>query len=435
MTTITATEPAAAVENPPPAGGPGSPAGGPVRFLGSDKVYWRMLVRGSGLLFMTLGLYRFWFATDVRRYLWTHSEVAGHTLEYTGTALELLLGFLIAVAILVPLYAGLFLLAFEMGLIGKFAGLIAFVVLALLGQFAIYRARRYRLTRTVYRGIRFHQTGSAWRYALNAVAWWSVTILTLGLAYPWAQASLERLKMNNTYYGDLPGQFDGSALRLFLRGSLMWLIVMGPFAFAIVTMVQSVDFAALSEAASQGGDDFLGRVEGSNPNLAAAFVSAAMAVGWAVAAAALLYPIFQALMLRWWTSGLRFGAIALRSRLRTAQVYAAYLRFLSYAIVFVLAAGITATVEFTALAAIGGIERLSTPGQIAVAAVLVGTYVIVALAFSTIYQATVKFSLWRLGMDSLDMTNLDVLEHVRAVGQASSSVGEGLADALNVGGI
>jgi uncharacterized membrane protein YjgN (DUF898 family) len=427
MTTIAATEPAAAVVPP-------APAGGPIRFLGSDRIYWRLLVRGAVLLLLTLGLYRFWFATDVRRYLWTHTEIADQTLEYNGTAMELLLGFLMAIAILVPLYTGFFFLALQRGWIGQFAGLIALVALLALGQFAIYRARRYRLTRTVYRGIRFHQTGSAWRYALNAVAWWSLTILTLGLLYPWTQASLERFKMDNTYYGDLAGRFEGSAIGLFLRGLPMWLIVMGPFCYAVVTMVQSVDWAALSDALAQSGDDVLGRIEGSNPSLAAAFVSAALAVGWAIAAAALLYPIFQAMTLRWWSSGLRFGTVALHSRLRTAQVYGVYLRFVSYVIVFVLAAGIIGTIEFTAIAALGGIEQMSATGQIVVTVALVGTYVVVALAFSTIYQVVVKFSLWRLGMDSIEMTNLDALERVRAVGHASSPVGEGLADALNVGG-
>jgi uncharacterized membrane protein YjgN (DUF898 family) len=427
MTTITATESAAAVETPPA-------PGGPVRFIGSDRFYWRLLTRGAVLLLLTLGLYRFWLVTDVRRFLWTHTEIADDTLEYTGTALELLLGFMIAIAILVPLYAGFFFLALELGTVGKFAGVIAFVVLALLGQYAVYRARRYRLTRTVYRGIRFHQTGSAWRYAINAVGWWSLAILTLGLLYPWAQAHLERFKMDNTYYGDLPGRFDGSAIALFLRGFLMWLIVMGPFGYGVLMMVQSVNWSALSDAVAQGGDDVLGRIEGSNPELAAALVTATMAVGWALAAAALLYPIFQALMLRWWSSGLRFGTIELRSRLRTAQVYGVYLRFASYAIVFILVAGIVGTVEFTVIAAFGGLEQMSAPVQTVVLALLVATYVIVALAFSTIYQATVKFSLWRLGMESLHMTNLDALERVRAVGHASSPVGEGLADALNVGG-
>jgi uncharacterized membrane protein YjgN (DUF898 family) len=429
MSTIAAAAPAAAIEN-------ATAVTGPVRFLGTERAYRRLLVRGAVLLVLTLGIYRFWLATDVRRFLWTHTEVADHTLEYSGTALELLLGFLMATAILVPLYAGFFFLALELGALGKFTGLIAFVVLALLGQFAIYRARRYRLTRTIYRGIRFHQTGSAWRYAVNAVAWWAVTFATLGLAYPWAQAALERFKMENTYYGNMPGLFAGSGLRLFLRGFLLWAAVMGPFIYAVVTIVQSVNLGALAEAAAaaQDADDFLGRVEGSNPNLAAAFVSAAMAVGWALLAAALLYPVFQALVLRWWSSGLRFGDIALHSRLRTAQVYGVYLRFASYAIGFALIAGIVGAVELSVIGRLGGAEQMSTAAEIVASVVLIGTYVIFALAFSTLYQATVKLSLWRLGMESLDMTNLAALETVRAVGLPSSAVGEGLADALSVGG-
>ena len=102
-------------------------------------------------------------------------------------------------------------------------------MLALLGQFAVYRARRYRLTRTVYRGIRFHQTGSAWRYAVCAIFWWAMIALTLGLAYPFAQASLERFKLRNTYYGDLQGRFVGSGTRLFFRGVLLWIVVVVPF--------------------------------------------------------------------------------------------------------------------------------------------------------------------------------------------------------------
>ena len=65
------------------------------------------------------------------------------------------------------------------------------VVTAVFGQYACYRARRYRLTRTVFRGIRFHQSGSPWSYALRSLSWWIVTAMTLGLAYPGAQASLE----------------------------------------------------------------------------------------------------------------------------------------------------------------------------------------------------------------------------------------------------
>ena len=65
----------------------------------------------------------------------------------------------------------------------------------------------------------------------------------------------------------------------------------------------------------------------------------------------------------------------------------------------------------------------------------VGAYVVVMLGFSTIYQATVRLALWRHGVESVEIDRLDVLDRVKAIGEASSAVGEGLADALNVGGI
>src|SRR3981081_2934686 len=151
------------------------------------------------LLAVTLGIYRFWLATDVRRFLWSNTEIAGDGLEYIGTARELLLGFLIAIVLLVPVNVMFFLAAFSSGVLGQISGTLALVVLALFGQFAVYRARRYRLTRTVYRGIRFHQTGSAWRYAICALFWWAMIVLTLGLAYPFAPASLERFQVGQNF--------------------------------------------------------------------------------------------------------------------------------------------------------------------------------------------------------------------------------------------
>src|SRR5262249_59455262 len=74
------------------------------RFLGQRWSYWRLLIRGAALLIITLGIYRFWLATDVRRFLWSNTEIAGEALEYTGAALELLLGFLVAIALLIPFF-------------------------------------------------------------------------------------------------------------------------------------------------------------------------------------------------------------------------------------------------------------------------------------------------------------------------------------------
>jgi hypothetical protein len=64
-----------------------------------------------------------------------------------------------------------------------------------------------------------------------------------------------------------------------------------------------------------------------------------------------------------------------------------------------------------------------------------GAYVAIALGYATIHQATVRLGLWRCVAESLDLTNLAVLEKVSAAGDAASAVGEGLADALGAGGV
>src|SRR5262249_29506018 len=166
------------------------------------------------------------------------------------TARELLLGFLIALAILVPHYVAFFLLALGLG---ETVSVIGLKVLTLLGQYAVYRARRYRLARTVYRGVRFHQTGSAWRYAVCALFWWTLIALTVGLAYPFAQSRLERFKMRNTFFGNLPGRFEGSGLRLLLRGLVLWLLAVVPFAGGLAAMLLAINWRTLASAAA--GDD------------------------------------------------------------------------------------------------------------------------------------------------------------------------------------
>src|SRR5262245_25879437 len=240
MTNLEMTAPTSAV----PSGQPSPPffiqIPAAVWFRVRERDYWGLMLRGAALLAVTLGIYRFWLTTDQRRFLWSNTEVLGQTLEYTGTARELLIGFLFAIAILIPIYLLIFAATLDLGLIGKLAGVIGFVALSLLGQYALFRARRYRLTRTVYRGIRFHQSGSAVGYALFASLWWVLIILTLGLAYPWAQASLERYKLRNTYIGNLQGRFAGSGTRLFRDGFVLWLVTVGPLIVALVILFSQV---------------------------------------------------------------------------------------------------------------------------------------------------------------------------------------------------
>src|SRR5436305_1476490 len=82
----------------------------PIAFSDRRKDFRRLIFRGTLLELVTFGFYRFWLATDMRRHLWSHTSIEGDSAEYTGTGRELLIGFLFALAIMVPIYVAYFLL-------------------------------------------------------------------------------------------------------------------------------------------------------------------------------------------------------------------------------------------------------------------------------------------------------------------------------------
>src|SRR5229473_8554912 len=184
-------------------------------FAGRRSDFRRLVTRGTMLELVTVGFYRFWLATDMRRHLWSHTSVEGDAPEYIGTAKELLIGFLFALAILVPLYLVYFLIGIEAERLKAFASIPVALFYYLFFQFEGYRARRYRLTRSVWRGVRFAMGGSGLNYAWRVGLWTLLVAITLGFALPWRQAALERFKMRYTAYGSLQGRFEGTGGGLF----------------------------------------------------------------------------------------------------------------------------------------------------------------------------------------------------------------------------
>ena len=101
--------PPPAMPVPPVPAPPPLPAS--LEFTGERNGFLHLVARGAGLELVTLGFYRFWLVTDIRRHLWSNTVIDGDAAEYTGRGRELLIGFLIALAILVPIYLAYFLSA------------------------------------------------------------------------------------------------------------------------------------------------------------------------------------------------------------------------------------------------------------------------------------------------------------------------------------
>ena len=175
---------------------------------------------------ITLWIYRFWAKTRVRRHIWSCVHINGEPVEYTGTGGELFTGFLVVMAVLfLPLAViGLFLVGYfgpESPILTLFQLAIAVALFTLYG-FAIYRARRYRLSRTVWRGIRRALPGSALSYSAKYFASLLLGPITLGWSTPAMNLILAQHMTNDMRFGSTPFSFSGLAGPLYARYAICW---------------------------------------------------------------------------------------------------------------------------------------------------------------------------------------------------------------------
>ncbi len=213
----------------------------------------------NGLLgLVTLGIYRFWGKTRLRRYLWGRVGFDGDAFEYSGTGKELFIGFLVAIAVLIPLGALFSAVEFAFPAdetVLAISGLAQGLAIVFLMQFAIYRARRYRLTRSQWRGIRASQSGSAVKYAFAAMGWYFLAAITLGLAYPVLRTALQRYRTGNTWFGTGRFVFEGRAGVLFWRWFLAWLLLIPTLGLSYV-WYRTVEFRYFAESTNYDGLSF-----------------------------------------------------------------------------------------------------------------------------------------------------------------------------------
>ncbi|GGB87779.1 membrane protein [Marivita lacus] len=173
--------------------------------VGTRKTLFWLALRTGVLTVLTLGFYRFWMRTRLRRWYWSAIRPGGHPLEYVGDPIEKLLGFLFAVVVL-AFYIGIVNLILMFASFSLFQDNFAAYATSLVGViplwfYAQYRARRYVLARTRWRGLRFGLEPGAWGYAWRAMTHWAVTILSLGLLLPRMTFWLEKYKADRTFFG------------------------------------------------------------------------------------------------------------------------------------------------------------------------------------------------------------------------------------------
>ncbi len=346
----------------------------------------KIAVINAVLGLFTLGIYRFWGKTRIRQYIWGRISLLGDRLEYTGTPKELLLGFLVAAGFMILIGIGFAALSFLVGAGFMVVALQAVYVIGIyfLLFFAIYRARRYRLTRTQWRGIRFGQTGSARKYALLALALMFLTGITLGLAYPYMQNRLQQFRTGNTWFGNRQLEFDGRASDLFWKWFLALVV-------AIPTLYISILWYKVTE-------------------------------------------------FRYYAAHTRFGTLSFSSTLSTGRVFVIWL---IYGVCFFVLYSVFAGLIVAAIGALGGLEGIVQDGQAPefsdIPTLLIAVTVFLALTFvavlSALYHVLFLHPMIKAVSENLQVRGTIDLDEIKQSDQERGGRGEGFADVLDVGAI
>lgn len=200
-----------------------------LRYLATGGALFLLGLKHAVLTVLTLGIYGFWAKNATRVFHYSHTELGGEPFAYHGTGGELLRGTIRAGAII---FAISFLVVFVPGLLlggsdPTYGGLIALAVYPIFGLFALFAinsARRYRFSRSSWRGIRFSyhgQTGPFMGMMLKGIL---LTMVTLGFYGPVFATQRRAYLVNNVRYGSEPFVYEGEARPLYGEFIKAWLL-------------------------------------------------------------------------------------------------------------------------------------------------------------------------------------------------------------------
>lgn len=186
----------------------------------------RIALLNALLFVVTLTIYRFWAKTNVRRHIWSCVHINGEPLEYTGRGIELFLGALIVFGVFfLPVFLVIMVLQLALGpehpllILFNFALILFFL---LFWGMAIYRARRYQLSRTLWRGIRGALVGSSMTYSLLYFGATLLRSMTLGWSTPAMNLNLQERMTGDMRIGSMPFRFRGRAGPLYGPYAICW---------------------------------------------------------------------------------------------------------------------------------------------------------------------------------------------------------------------
>jgi uncharacterized membrane protein YjgN (DUF898 family) len=209
----------------------------PFSFQGNGGTLFGIQIVNLLLIIVTLGIYYFWAKTRVRVYTWSHVDFNSDRFAYHGTGKEILLGWLKALVIFgIPFYAFQNIPAITGApmpviIVGV---LLSSLIIAIFIPVATVGSRRYRMSRTSLRGIRFSFRGRWFEFAKIFFACIPWLILTLGFYMPYFDMRRQAFLIERGFYGNEKFGFDGKGKDLLGSFVVTVLLVLPTFFISLL---------------------------------------------------------------------------------------------------------------------------------------------------------------------------------------------------------
>ena len=230
-------------------------------YSGNPHKLFRLHLKNFFLSILTLGFYRFWGKTHIRNYVVGSFSVNEDPFVYTGTAKELLYGFLKVILFYIIILLFLNLMQFAgLGQVIPTSLVIAGLPLFFL---AFLLSLRYRLARIQFKGVAFHLTAPIKMLMGVMLKTFGLNLITLGyLSYKTMPRRYKAI-ISSISYGTTPFQSEPDAQNLYKINLITLLLAPVTLGFSRIwfhaalnaEMIRTMKLANLSFDASLVGSD------------------------------------------------------------------------------------------------------------------------------------------------------------------------------------
>jgi uncharacterized membrane protein YjgN (DUF898 family) len=213
----------------------------PIDFTATAGQYFRIWIVNLALTIITLGIYSAWAKVRKRRYFYSHTRIDGEGFEYRANPIAILKGRLIAVGLFAIFYAATH---YAPVMILPF-----YLVLLVVGPWLVVRSLAFNAYNTAWRNVRLRFSGTYWTCMKLVLGYGLLTVVTLGLAFPFLKRRLVQFAVDEHSYGATGFTLSEDFKKRFLRPYIVvYAVGVGLFALGFIAALVMPSIAGRAQA-------------------------------------------------------------------------------------------------------------------------------------------------------------------------------------------